>query len=1158
MEPLTNSVNLEQEKSFYKMIEQAPVAMALLWGENFVVTMANNKQFELWQRQPTEVIDKPLFDILPEVESQPFKQLLTEVYQTGQPYKAEDMAAQFIRNGTFETAWFDFVYQPMFDGAGKVEGIMVVSTEVTDKILARTKLEDNEARLQQLQSELELSIEAGAVGIWHLDIINNVLRWNKKQHELYGVNEGEFGGRAEDFHRFIFPEDLQAMMRDVPNISPQSPYTEYNFRIRRKDGSVRWIYSRSKTIFSKNGEPQVVTGINVDVTERKQQEEELRLYEKVVASINEAVLVSKVGPADAVEGPEILYVNEAFTGITGYSLNDVAGKTYLVLRGDETEPEELEKISHALAALQPVKAGFRACRKNGSPFDVELEVTPMVDETGHHTHWIFVLRDVTRRNEEEQRLRTSEAFSRAVLESSPDCIKVLDSEGRLLYMNQNGLCVMEINDFCQVKEKLWWDLWPEESRAAIKAAVQNGFLGQTAQVQAFCPTAKGTPKWWDVKVSPLRDHAGTVIQIISVSRDITASKKAEKELLEAQERMRLATEATELGIWEWDVRKGTIRWDRQMFSIYGVPPTSDGIVPYTTWSSAVVHEELAAQEAALQQVIEQKGHGRRSFRIRRLSDGEERSIVAVETVRLDADGNVVYVIGTNVDVTKQMRADQELENIYRTAPIGLGLVDRDLRFQRINDKLAEINGMSVAEHLGRTIQEVVPDLAHQIEALFQSIFNTGEAILNVEVVGETRAQPGVQRVWNESWYPIKDDQGNTFAVSLVVEEVTERKKVDQRIRDSENRFRILAESLPQMVWLIDVDGSLEYASKKWEDYSGISNAQEAWSTMIHPADRDAVHAAWEKDFAAGLAFGYEVRLRNRQGQYRWHYSVAEPIKDEAGKIQKWVGVLIDIHEQKAFAEVLEAEVKQRTQELQRSNNDLQQFAHVASHDLKEPVRKVLTFASLLKSELEGANSEKSKLFLDKIVAAANRSSDMIDGVLRYSMLSVPQDGIEQVDLSALLQSIAADLEVPIAASGATLAVSRLPVIEGLKPLLYQLFYNLVSNALKFARENVPPHITIECFEATETERQQRRLPDGRFYCISVRDNGIGFDQQYAQRIFNTFTRLNSKDRYEGTGLGLALCQKIVERHSGTIEAESSEGEGAIFRVYLPAGNADLN
>ena len=251
---------------------------------------------------------------------------------------------------------------------------------------------------------------------------------------------------------------------------------------------------------------------------------------------------------------------------------------------------------------------------------------------------------------------------------------------------------------------------------------------------------------------------------------------------------------------------------------------------------------------------------------------------------------------------------------------------------------------------------------------------------------------------------------------------------------------------------------------------------------------------------------------------------------------------------------IEEEVIARTKDLsilnaalQQSNEDLQQFAHVASHDLKEPVRKIKTFGSRLQEEYGHLLPEKGQIFLNKVHHATDRAFSMIEGVLKYSTINTADTQSEQLDLNEIIQSIEADLELIIQQKNARIVTEKLPRIQGNPLLIYQLFYNLINNSLKFSKESEHPVIQIS---ATAGGKYSGLAE------ITITDNGIGFNNSYAEKIFDTFSRLNSKDMYEGTGLGLALCKKIVERHNGKIFASGKENIGAVFTTCLPLPNTE--
>lgn len=293
----------------------------------------------------------------------------------------------------------------------------------------------------------------------------------------------------------------------------------------------------------------------------------------------------------------------------------------------------------------------------------------------------------------------------------------------------------------------------------------------------------------------------------------------------------------------------------------------------------------------------------------------------------------------------------------------------------------------------------------------------------------------------------------------------------------------------------------------------------------------------------------------------WTFSYS-PVRDESNKV---AGVLVTCTETTEkvlqlttvveFSKELKRQVAERTAELaasngrlRRSNLELEQFAWVASHDLQEPLRKVRVFTGMLKN-----GSVPAMELVDKIDASTARMSKLIQDVLDFSRLSTPEELFEPVSLGQVMEGLQTDFELLIAEKKATLSYDPLPVIHGIPLQITQLLTNLLSNALKFSDPGRPPVITITAIRATRQELAAfpELLPHRPYCLIRVEDNGIGFGQEHAEKIFNLFQRLHSKEAFAGTGIGLALCKKIVLNHQGSISARAVPGEGAVFTVLLP-------
>lgn len=383
-------------------------------------------------------------------------------------------------------------------------------------------------------------------------------------------------------------------------------------------------------------------------------------------------------------------------------------------------------------------------------------------------------------------------------------------------------------------------------------------------------------------------------------------------------------------------------------------------------------------------------------------------------------------------------------------------------------------------------------------------------------------------------------------------EIEVRKKVESDLHDRVEELKSTLESIPQMAFNTDETGKIEFVNERWSDYSSdrMNFPETEGITISH---------CIEQAILAKNQFKQEVKIKRIDNhEFRYHLLYITPVRKE-DKFFKWVGILTDIHEQKMASEVLEQKVQHRTQELKEankrledSNNELQQFAFVASHDLQEPLRKIQVFSAMVR---EGATPERPefKLYLNKISAAAERMRRMITDLLDFAR--PPElDQFTKTDLNKIIEDVLSDLEVKVRTLNANVRVTDLAEIEVVPGQMKQLFQNLILNSLKFVRPGATPEIQITGEFVAQKAFTDRAIGAGDYYRITVRDNGIGFDEIYAERIFEIFQRLNQKDAFEGSGIGLSIVKKIVDRHRGLIKAAGKKGEGAVFTIILPVNH----
>jgi len=356
---------------------------------------------------------------------------------------------------------------------------------------------------------------------------------------------------------------------------------------------------------------------------------------------------------------------------------------------------------------------------------------------------------------------------------------------------------------------------------------------------------------------------------------------------------------------------------------------------------------------------------------------------------------------------------------------------------------------------------------------------------------------------------------------------------EEALREAEKareRFRFMAESMPQKIFTATPAGEVDYFNQQWTDFTGPSPDPADpwnWAQFVHPEDVEASLESWRHSIATGAPFYFQQRFRRADGAYRWHLSRAHAMLDPQGKISMWIGSNTDIHEQ-----------KEKEEELRRANEDLQQFAYSASHDLQEPVRNVAVYSEIVAKRYYNLLDPEGRQFLGFLTEGGRRLVTLINDLLAYTRAGVVESDTATVDSAAVLKRALFSLAEAVRESDATVTHDPLPQVSMSEAHLQQVFQNLIGNALKYRRE-APPRIHISC------------IRHGDAWRFSVQDNGIGIDPQYKEKIFGVFKRLHRDQKYSGTGIGLAICQRVVERYGGRIWVESELGKGATFFFTIP-------
>jgi PAS domain S-box-containing protein len=619
-------------------------------------------------------------------------------------------------------------------------------------------------------------------------------------------------------------------------------------------------------------------------------------------------------------------------------------------------------------------------------------------------------------------------------------------------------------------------------------------------------------------------------------------RKSEMELAEAQ---RLA----HIGSWTWSRTNRVLTWSDELYRIYGLTP-GEIEISYDTFLDRVHPDD----RDFVRRIIEIAYTEGKSFSLEHRilqPNGNVRTLLAYGHTVKNHAGQVMKMIGTGQDITARKQAEEALRRekefsdllIHNTVD-GIMAYDRNFCFTAWNPGMERMTGFSREEVLGRNAFEVLPFLKEIGEERFFSEALSGKNAVSKDRLYKTDAAH--QGFFDAYYAPLKNESGDIMGGLGIIHEISERKKSEKQFEElirseiaryeaekSEKYFRTMADSVPVLIWMSGPDGKCNYFNKTWLEFTGKTQEEElgdGWAEGVHPEDLEECLNTYRTSFAAHETFRMEYRLKRVDGKYRWVLDTGVPLLDTNGKFAGFIGSCLDITERKEMEEAL----KHQTEELARSNSELGQFAYVASHDLQEPLRMVASYTQLL------ANRYKEKLDLDATefityaTEGAIRAQQLVNDLLDYSRVETRGKGFTQVDCLHILEQAFKNLKLTIEETQAVITVDSLPTVTGDVTQLSQLFQNLLGNAIKFRKPGIPPQIHISAKEIKEG------------WLFSFKDNGIGIDKQYFDRIFIIFQRLHTKSAYPGTGIGLSICKKIVERHHGKIWVESTLGEGTTF------------
>jgi len=920
---------------------------------------------------------------------------------------------------------------------------------------------------------------------------------------------------------------------------------------------------------------RVGTHVQMAIARRRAAEREMALRAEAEAARDQAisVLESITDGFIALDSEwRVVYVNAEAERLNGMRREDMLGRNHWELFPAAAGTTVHREFLRAASQREPVEfENYYAPWRRW----FHLKVYPRV-EGGLSVFY----EDITESKAAVEALRDSEERFRAIVETTPECVKLVARDGTLLHMNSSGLGMVGASFAAQVIGKNVYDLMAPEFRETFRHFNETICGGEKGSLEFDIVGLDGRRRQMETHAAPLRRPDGSMVQL-AITHDVTGRKRRERALL----LLGAIVDSSDDAIVSKDLNGIIMSWNRSAERLFGYTAAEAIGQPVTM----LMPPDRLDEEPNILSRLRRNERVDHFETIRRRKDGTLLDLSLTISPIKDADGNIVGASKIARDISDRKRAEKaiqalnaqltsDLSAMVRMQQLSTRLVEAD-DFQHLLDEIVaagiEITGagMGNIQLLENGALKIVSQRG--FEGHFLDFFGSvghgqaacGAALERGErvVVEDVAASPvftgpardvmlaaGAHAVQStplisrsghllgmfSTHYrtPCRPGDRELRLLDLLARQAAdliERKRAETALSASEARFRQLADAMPQIVWTAGGDGYVDYYNERWYDFTGFSRAEfgdPSWEPILHPEDMQRCYDTWYGAVRSRQSYRIEYRFWDRrENRWRWFMGRALPVRDNNGGIAKWFGTCTDIDEQKRVEH-----------ELRRANQDLEQFAYSASHDLQEPLRTIKIYGELLAKRYGNKLDGQAFEFLDYLRTGAIRMETLISDLLAYTQVTRLEASAEPADVNEALTATLANLSGAMAESGARVTFDRLPAVRVNSTHLRQLFQNLIGNAIKYRHPERAPVVHIR------GERQNGS------YVFSIRDNGIGIEPEYKEHIFGLFKRLHTGDEYSGTGIGLAICQRIVERYNGRIWVESEPGQGASFFFAIPA------
>lgn len=814
----------------------------------------------------------------------------------------------------------------------------------------------------------------------------------------------------------------------------------------------------------------------------------------------------------------ILTASNAYLEMTGRTKDDIVGKNLFDAfpdtspRAKKTGKGELqESLERCTTTEQPDHMGvirYDIANPQGE-FEVKYWAvlhTPITDTEGTLVAIVQSTEDVTDAIVTQGKLELSHLQLDDALSAGSIGSWIWDV-GNNVVMADKGLAHIFEIPFKQVETGLpirtFTDvIHPDDRKRVIHQIQQTLDKGQKYESEYRIVGKKGHERWVLARGRVEKDKDGRAVRFPGVMIDITERKLAEEELRKSEDNLRFMADSMPQLVWVMDGKGQPEYFNKQWyeFTSANVEDTEN-----SSWNSLIHPDDIADVKRVWYHSLKTGKPFEMEYRLRHAPSDRYRWVVARSLPRKDASGKVAKWYGVSTDIDEQKRNEQ-IQTFLSEASKELA---SSLDYETTLDNITKLCVPEIADWCTVDIYDEQTGweqiaLAH-VDPTKISLARRYRELNPIDVNNPDEGLMQIIRSGQPIFYPKITDEMLAATIS------------------DEDRLAFMRSLQLRSI----IMAPLRIRSKTVGVLSFVSSESGRYYTE---ADIDMVN---ELASRISLTMTNATLYNEAQKEIEERRKLEDRLLQEKGK--------------------LESRVKQRTRQLQeysdslaRSNQELQDFAYVASHDLQEPLRKIQAFGTLLATEYDDSLGE-GKDYLERMRNAAERMSTLIEDLLSFSRVTTQAKPDVPVDLNVVVQGVISDLETRIKDTSGHVDISHLPTVVADPTQMRQLFQNLIGNALKFHREGVAPHIIVSAEQNT----------DKHLYAISVQDNGIGFDEKYLDRIFAVFQRLHGRGTYEGTGIGLAVCKKIVERYGGTINATSKKNQGSTFTFTLPIASKEI-